>query len=77
MIAHVSADDERARPLFEEVRLAQLFEVPISLGIALRRRALTETGDEALEMLKEAIRGLEETEAELEPPARTLRAGVC
>ncbi len=57
--------------------MAQLFEVPISLGIALRRRALTETGDEALEMLQEAIRGLEETEAELEPPARTLRAGVC
>lgn len=50
--------------------MAQLFEVPISLGIALRRRALTETGDEALETLQEAIRGLEEIGAELEPPAR-------
>ena len=51
-IAHFSGDHERARSLMEEeVRLAQLFEVPIGLGVALRRRAITETGDQALATL--------------------------
>ena len=67
VIAHVAGDDVRARSLIEEeVRLAQLFEVPIGLGVALRRRALTETGGQALETLQEAIRVLEGTEAKLE-----------
>jgi ATP/maltotriose-dependent transcriptional regulator MalT len=66
-IAHFSGDHERARSLMEEeVRLAQLFEVPIGLGIALRRRAITETGDQALATLYEAVDVLEGTEARLE-----------
>ena len=50
----------------EEVALAQLFEVPIGLGVALRRRALTETGDQALETLHQAVDILDGTEARLE-----------
>ena len=66
-IAHFSGDHARARSLIEEeVRLAQLFEVPIGLGIALRRRAITETGDQALATLYEAVDVLEGTEARLE-----------
>ncbi len=67
VIAHVSGDQARARALIdEEVDLAQLFEVPIPLGVALRYRALAETRDQALETLREAISTLEQTEAKLE-----------
>ena len=66
-IAHFSGDHERARSLIdEEVALAQLFDVPIGLGIALRRRAITETGDQALDTLQQAVAALEGTEARLE-----------
>ena len=66
-IAHFSGDHERARSLIdEEVALAELFDVPIGLGIALRRRAITETGDQALDTLQQAVAALERTEARLE-----------
>ena len=66
-IAHFSGEHERARSLIdEEVALAELFDVPIGLGIALRRRAITETGDQALETLRQAVAALEGTEARLE-----------
>jgi ATP/maltotriose-dependent transcriptional regulator MalT len=72
VVANLAGDEERARSLVEEeIQLARLFEVPISLGIALRRRAFTRTGDEALHSLQEAVRVLEATEAKLEL-ARTL-----
>ena len=67
VIAHLSGDQEQARALIdEEVRLAQLFEVPIGLGVALRRRAITETGEQALETLEQAVGALEGTDAKLE-----------
>ena len=67
VIAHFAGEHERARSLIaEEVALAQLFEVPIGLGVALRRRALTETGDQALETLHQAVDILDGTEARLE-----------
>ena len=48
VVAHRCGDDERARELIhDEIRLAALFEVPVALGVALRRRALTETGERA------------------------------
>ena len=39
---------------------------PSRLGVALRRRALTERGQEALDTLRQAIAALETTEAKLE-----------
>ena len=67
VIAHLSGDPVRSRSLIgEEIRLAQLFEVPIAFGVALRRRALTETGQHALGTLREAITVLASTEASLE-----------
>ena len=57
---------EAERLIGEEIRLAQLFEVPIPFGVALRRRALTETGEQALGTLREAITVLQSTEASLE-----------
>jgi DNA-binding CsgD family transcriptional regulator/tetratricopeptide (TPR) repeat protein len=67
VIAHFAGDAAQSRTLFgEELHLAQLFEVPIPLGVSLRRRALTETGARALETLKEAITVLQSTEASLE-----------
>ena len=49
VIAHLAADPVRSRTLIgEEIRVAQLFEVPIAFGVALRRRALTETGEQSL-----------------------------
>ena len=67
VIAHLSGDDAGGRELIDdEIRLARLFDTPISLGIALRRRALTETGDRALDTLRSAISVLETTEARLE-----------
>ena len=66
LIAHTSGDSARGYQLCqEEVRLAQLFEVPIALGFALQRRALTESGSQALESFREAITVLEGTEARL------------
>ena len=45
VIAHLGGDEARSADLIqEEIRLARSFDVPIALGIALRRRALTETG---------------------------------
>ena len=66
-IAHYSGDYECARSLIEEeVALARLFDVPIGLGIALRRRAITERGDEAIDTLQQAVAALEGTQARLE-----------
>lgn len=67
VIAHLAGDAVRSRSLIgEEIRLAQLFEVPIPFGVSLRRRALTETGEQALGTLREAITVLQSTEASLE-----------
>jgi DNA-binding CsgD family transcriptional regulator len=67
VIAHRCGEDERARELIdEEVRLAALFDVPVALGVALRRRALTKTGDEACQTLQEAIAVLDGTDATLQ-----------
>jgi DNA-binding CsgD family transcriptional regulator len=66
LIALASGDGAGAHALCqEEVRLAQLFEVPIPLGVALHRRALTESGSQALETFEEAIDVLKATEAKL------------
>jgi DNA-binding CsgD family transcriptional regulator len=66
LIAHISGDGARAQALIaEEIRLARLFDVAIPLGLALQRRALTETGSDALETFREAVEVLEETEARL------------
>jgi DNA-binding CsgD family transcriptional regulator len=66
LIALASGDGARAHALCqEEVRLAQLFEVSIPLGVALQRRALTESGSQALETFEEAIDVLKGTEAKL------------
>jgi DNA-binding CsgD family transcriptional regulator len=67
VIAHRCGDTVRGQSLIDkEVELAQLFEVPIPFGVALRRRALTETGEQALGTLREAITVLQGTEASLE-----------
>ena len=67
VIAHLSGHEARSRTLIaDEIRIAQLFELPIALGVALRSRALTETGDEALGTLRQAVDVLKDTEATLE-----------
>jgi DNA-binding CsgD family transcriptional regulator len=67
VIAHLSGDPTRGNDLIEqEIRLAQRYQVPIALGVALRRRAMTERGEEALETLRHAIAALETTQAKLE-----------
>jgi len=67
VIAHLGGDQPRANVLIqEEIRLAQSYEVPIALGVALRRRAMTERGQQALDTLRQAIAALETTEAKLE-----------
>jgi DNA-binding CsgD family transcriptional regulator len=67
VVAHLCGDVGHGRQLIdEEIRLAYLFESPISLGIALHRRALTETGDTAIATCQEAVTVLEETDAKLE-----------
>jgi DNA-binding NarL/FixJ family response regulator len=64
---HAAGDENRAhRLIHEEVRLARLFDVPIALGIALRRQALTESKEQAPRTFREAVRVLEMTEAKLE-----------
>ena len=66
LIAHKSGDTARAHALMEEeVRLALMFELPIPLGLALQRRALTETGSQAVDSFRKAINVLEQTEAKL------------
>jgi DNA-binding CsgD family transcriptional regulator len=66
LIAHISGDGARAQALIaEEIRLARLFGVAIPLGLALQRRALTESGSDALETFREAVDVLEGTEARL------------
>jgi DNA-binding CsgD family transcriptional regulator/tetratricopeptide (TPR) repeat protein len=65
--AYLAGDEERARDLVEEeIRLSRVFEVPISLGIALRRQAFTQERDHALDTLRQAVSILEKTEAKLE-----------
>ena len=67
VIAHLGGDPTRGNVLIqEEIRLAQRYDVPIALGVALRRRAMTERGQEALGTLRQAIAALETTEAKLE-----------
>ena len=67
VLAHLAGDPVRSRSLIrEEIRLAQLFEVPIAFGVVLHRRAMTETGEQALGTLREAITVLQGTEASLE-----------
>ena len=67
VIAHLGGDPTRGNVLIqEEIRLAQRYDVPIALGVALRRRAMTERGQEALDTLRQAIAALETTEAKLE-----------
>ena len=67
VIAHHCGDETRARELIdEEIRLAEWFQTPISLGIALRRRALTETGDQVIKGFQDAINALRATEAQLD-----------
>jgi ATP/maltotriose-dependent transcriptional regulator MalT len=66
LIAHASGDTVRAHALIEEeVRLALMWELPIPLGLALQRRGLTETGSQAVDSFREAIKVLEQTEAKL------------
>ena len=67
VIAHLGGDEARGAHLIqEEIRLARSFDVPIALGIALRRRALTETGPRALDSLRQAVSILAPTEARLQ-----------
>lgn len=76
VVAHLAGDQERGRSLIEEeIHLARLFEVPISLGVALRRQAYTLTGDDALTTLQAAVRVLEATEAKLELARSLWRLG--
>jgi DNA-binding CsgD family transcriptional regulator len=67
VIAHFGGEQARGRALIEEeVRLARSFDVPIAAGIALRRRALTESGNQALDTFGRAVAALEHTEAKLQ-----------
>jgi DNA-binding CsgD family transcriptional regulator len=64
VIAHTAGDTAKGHALIEEeVHLCRLFEVPIPLGVALQRRAFTESGDQALETFKDAVDVLSDTEA--------------
>lgn len=66
-IAHTLGDDARARQFIDaEVDLARQFQVPIQLGVALRRRALLDSPDRAIERLREAVAMLTPTGASLE-----------
>jgi DNA-binding CsgD family transcriptional regulator/tetratricopeptide (TPR) repeat protein len=62
--AHRVGDVRQSRRLFdEELGLARSFGVPITIGIALRRRASTESGEEAVATLRESVDTLRPTEA--------------
>ena len=50
----------------EEVALAQAFNGPRTLGIALRAAALAEGGSQGIELLRQAVRALEDSGARLE-----------
>jgi DNA-binding CsgD family transcriptional regulator len=67
MVAAAAGDTRRARELIEsEIELAERFQTPVSLGAALRRRALVHEPREALDTLTEAVAVLEKTGARLE-----------
>jgi ATP/maltotriose-dependent transcriptional regulator MalT len=67
VIAHLGGEPTRGNVLIqEEIRLARRYEVPIALGVALRRRAMVERGQQALDTLRQAIAALEATDAKLE-----------
>jgi DNA-binding CsgD family transcriptional regulator len=64
LIAHAGGDTTRGHILIdEEIRLSRLYEVSIPLGVALQRRALTETGEQALATFTESIDTLVDTDA--------------
>lgn len=65
--AHRMGDIRKRQRLFEEeLDLAHSFGLPISVGVALRRRASTESGEAALTSLREAIDLLQSSEATLQ-----------
>jgi DNA-binding CsgD family transcriptional regulator len=67
VIAHTLGDEQGAQAYIEqEIALAREFQVPVQLGIALRRRALIEDGRTAIRTLEEATAALEQTDAALE-----------
>jgi DNA-binding CsgD family transcriptional regulator/tetratricopeptide (TPR) repeat protein len=78
VISYIAGDTAGGRELIEEeVRLSRLFEVPIPLGVALQRRAFTESGDQALETLKEAVDVLSDTEASVHLARARAGLGRC
>ncbi|WP_077089820.1 ATP-binding protein [Mycobacterium rhizamassiliense] len=67
IVAHRLGDDQACQRLFdEEIGLARAFGLPISIGVAVRRRASTESGERALGSLREAVEILRSTEAPLQ-----------
>ena len=66
VIAHLGGDPTHGNVLIqEEILLARRYEVPIALGVALRRRAMIERGQQALDTLRQAIAALQTTDAKL------------
>jgi DNA-binding CsgD family transcriptional regulator len=64
---HRLGDVRTGQRLFdEELALARSFGLPISIGVALRRRASTESGEQALHSLREAVELLQSGEASLQ-----------
>ncbi|WP_445160862.1 helix-turn-helix transcriptional regulator [Mycobacterium sp. Dal123C01] len=67
MAAHRLGDAKTGQRLFdEELSLARSFCLPISIGVATRRRASTESGERAFASLREAVEILQSTEAPLQ-----------
>ncbi|MDX6586811.1 MAG: hypothetical protein QOI31_1284 [Solirubrobacterales bacterium] len=58
--------DEAAEMVRNELQRAQVFGAPRATGIALRTLGMLEGGDEGLQLLAEAVRVLESSEARLE-----------
>jgi DNA-binding CsgD family transcriptional regulator len=78
IVAHRSGDQRACRRYFEEeIELARSFEVPIALGIALRRRASTEPAAQALSSFQSAVAVLEGTDAVLELAHAHVGVGRC
>ncbi len=78
IVAHRSGDISESRQLFdEELSLARSFDVPIPSGIALYRRASTESGELALSTLREAVETLKPTEAALHLGHAEAGLGSC